>query len=75
MSKKYVRWRNMNLPKVERVELSTSHIVLRAIAVGVLILIAVLCFGTAIREFLNVQPGWQEITVESDEVNCSTDFI
>lgn len=75
MSKKYVRWRNMNLPKVEKVELSTSHIVLRAIAVGVLILIAVLCFGRAISDFVNVQPGWQEITVESDEVNCSTDFI
>lgn len=75
MSKKYVRWRNMNLPKVEKIELSTSNITIRAIAVGVLILIAVISFGVAIREFFNVQPGWQEITVESDTVNCSTDFI
>lgn len=75
MSKKYVRWRNMNLPKVEKIQLSTSNIVLRAIAVGVLILIAVICFGRAISDFVNVQPGWEEITVESDAVNCSTDFI
>ena len=75
MSKKYVRWRNMNLPKVEKVELSTGNIMLRAVAVGILILIALICFGTAIRDFVSVQPGWQEITVESDEVNCSTDFI
>lgn len=75
MSKKYVRWRNMNLPKIEKIELSTKNITLRAIGAGILILIAVLCFGVAIREFFSIQPGWQEIAVESDAVNCSTDFI
>lgn len=75
MSKKYVRWRNMQLPKVEKIELSTSNIVLRAIGAGVLILIALICFGTALSDFFNTQPGWEEITVESDSVNCSTDFI
>lgn len=75
MSKKYVRWRNMHLPKVEKIELSTSNIVLRAIGAGVLLLIALICFGTALSDFFNTQPGWEEITVESDSVNCSTDFI
>lgn len=75
MSKKYVRWRNMNLPKVEKIQLSNKNITLRAVGAGILILIAVISFGVAISDFLNVQPGWQEITVESDNVNCSTDFI
>lgn len=75
MSKKYVRWRNMQLPKVEKIELSTSNIVLRAIGAGVLILVALICFGVALSDFFNTQPSWEEITVESDSVNCSTDFI
>lgn len=74
MSKKFVRWRNMNLPKVEKIELSRGNIILRVIAIGILIVIAAVCLGSALSEFFNTQPGWENIMAESDTVNCSADF-
>ena len=74
MSKKEVRWRNMNLPKNETINLSGKNIGLRAFAVGVLLLIAVIFLGRALSDFLNTEPGWQSVEVESDTVNVSTEF-
>ena len=74
MSKKEVRWRRMHLPKIETIKLSEKNIGLRAFAVGVLLLIAALALGSALTDFLNTDPGWQTVEVESDAVNVSTEF-
>ena len=66
MSKKDVRWRSMNLPKIETINLSEKNIGLRAFAVGVLLLIAVIFLGRALSDFLNTDPGWQTVEVESE---------
>ena len=64
----------MNLPKNETINLSGKNIGLRAFAVGVLLLIAVIFLGRALSDFLNTEPGWQSVEVESDTVNVSTEF-
>ncbi len=74
MSKKHVRWRRMNLPKIENIKISEKHIGIRALGVGVLILVAAIFLGSALTDFLNTDPGWQSVEVDSDAVNVSTEF-
>lgn len=62
------------IPPVKRVELSEDNIKFRWIAICVLLAIAAVSIGYGFYSALSVEPGWQEVTVLSDQVNCSGDF-
>lgn len=47
-------------------ELSSGHIVLRALLLGLFLLIAVVSFTYGISALFHVDPGWQEIQVSSN---------
>lgn len=64
-----------NLKPVTRLELSESNIKLRWIAVTVLLAIAVVAIGYGFSLALNTEPGWQEVDVESSEINYGKDFV
>ena len=59
---------------VTKLELSEKNIKFRWIAIVVLLAIAAVSIGYGFYSALSVEPGWQEVTVLSDEVNCSGDF-
>lgn len=62
------------IPPVKRLELSESNIKFRWIAIAVLLAIAAVSIGYGFHSALSTEPGWQEVTVLSDEVNCSGSF-
>jgi len=62
------------IPPVKRVELSEANIRFRWIAICVLLAIAAVSIGYGFHAALSTEPGWQEVTVLSDQVNCSGDF-
>lgn len=59
---------------VTKLELSEHNIKLRWIAIGVLLAIAAGAIGYGFTLALRTEPGWQEVTVSSDKINCSQDF-
>jgi len=71
---KHARDRRPYLKPVTKLELSESNIKLRWIAIAVLLAIAAVSIGYGFYAALSTEPGWQEVTVLSDEVNCSGDF-
>lgn len=60
---------------VEKIELSEKHIPLRIILVVVCIAIAGVALAAAINGLMDTHPGWQQVEVDSDTVNCSQDFV
>lgn len=60
---------------VTRLELSEKNIQFRWIAIVVLLAIAVVSIGYGFSLALSTEPGWQEVTVHPEEVNCSADFV
>lgn len=60
---------------VTRLELSEKNIKFRWIAIVVLLAIGVVSIGYGISAALTTEPGWQEITALSDDVNCGDDFV
>lgn len=60
---------------MERLELSTEHIALRALLTGVFLVIAVAAFAYGIGSLFTRDPGWQVIEANtSAAANCSGDF-
>lgn len=59
---------------VTKLELSEKNIRFRWIAIAVLLAIAVVSIGYGFYSALSIEPGWQEVTVHSEQVNCSGDF-
>lgn len=60
---------------MERLELSTEHIALRALLTGVFLVIAVAAFAHGIGSLFTRDPGWQVIEANtSAAANCSRDF-
>lgn len=59
---------------VTRIELSGEHTTLRLILLIVLLVIAAVAIMIGLSSALEVEPGWQEVEVHSDKVNCSTEF-
>lgn len=47
---------------------------LRIILLSVFLSIGIVAIGAGISDFLNVDPGWQEVEVVAEGVNCSKDF-
>ena len=61
-------------PVFREIFLSDENRRLRIILLCVFLGIGVVAIGTGISEFLNVDPGWQEVEVVAEGVNCSNDF-
>ena len=59
---------------VQRVELSESNVKARMILIVVLLSIAVVAIVTGLMSALRTEPGWNKITVESNQLNCGQDF-
>lgn len=71
---KNARDRRPYIKPVKRVELSETNIKFRWIAIVVLLAIAAVSIGYGFYSALSTEPGWQEVTSLSNEVNCSGDF-
>lgn len=71
---KHARDRRPYIKPVTKLELSEKNIRLRWIAIVVLLAIAAAAIGYGFSLALQTEPGWQEVTVLSDEVNCSGDY-
>ena len=71
---KHARDRRPHLRPVTRIELSEENIRIRWILIAVFLSIAVVSIGMGLYGFLNTQPGWNEVTVTSDQPNCGTEF-
>lgn len=71
---KNARDRRPYIKPVTKLELSEANIKLRWIAIAVLLAVAAVSIGYGFYTALSTEPGWQEVTVLSDEVNCSRDF-
>ncbi len=65
-----------HLPPVERVELSSKHLVLRIAAAALLLLIGAGALAYAFGNFMSGEDGWREIEVSaSNELTCGSDFV
>lgn len=62
------------IPPVKRLELSESNIKLRWIAICLLLAVAAVSIGYGFHAALSTEPGWQEVTVFPDQVNCTNSF-
>ncbi len=71
---KNARDRRPYIKPVERVELSEANITFRWIAIAILLAIAAVSIGYGFHAVLSTDPGWQEVTSLSNEVNCGKDF-
>lgn len=60
---------------VTRLELSEKNIKLRWIAIAVLLAIAAVSIGYGFSQVLSTEPGWQQVSSISSEVNCGSDFV
>ena len=59
---------------ITRVELDQANVKLRWILAAVFFVIAVVAFGAGINEALKTEPGWQSVTVASDQPNSGTEI-
>ncbi len=62
------------IPPVKRIELSQDHVRGRLVTIAVLLAIAAVAIGYGFYTALNVQPGWNMVTVSSSKPNCGQDF-
>lgn len=65
---------NNDRPVFREIFLSDENRKLRIILLCVFLGIGVVAIATGISDFLNVDPGWQEVEVIAEGVNCSEDF-
>lgn len=72
---KHARDRRPYIRPVTKLELSEKNIKFRWIAICVLLAVAAVSIGYGLFLALRKEPGWQKITVLSEEVNCSNDFV
>ncbi len=59
---------------VTRLELDQSNVKLRWIAIAALLAVAVAAIGYGFSLALSTEPGWQEVTSISQQVNCGSEF-
>ncbi len=65
---------NRERPVFREIFISDENRKLRIILLCVFLGIAVVAIGAGITDFLNVDPGWQEVEALADGVNCAQDF-
>lgn len=73
--KKHARDNRPHIRPVTRIELSEKNIKLRWILIVVFLSIAVVSVTMGLVSALNTEPGWQEVTVSTTNINCSQDFV
>ena len=67
--------REPHLPRVEKIELSDSHVKGRLAAAVLLLVVGVALIAFSFMKFITVDAGWQEIEVDaSGEFHCGGDF-
>lgn len=71
---RYARRREPNVRRKQRIELGEINVPLRAVLLGVAILVAALAFGSAINQLLSIKTGWQEIEVASPQTVAHQSF-
>ena len=71
---KHARDNRPYIKPVTKIELSGDKSTLRLILIVVLLAIACVCIFIAVGSALEVEPGWQKATVDSEKVNCSLEF-
>ncbi len=59
---------------VTKIQLSQTNVKLRLILIAVFLAIAVIAIGYGFYTALNVQPGWNMVTVSSQKPNCGSEF-
>lgn len=69
------RGKQPNIRPVTRIELPEGNIRLRMILIVLLLSIAVVAMVFGLVSALKTEPGWQTVSVTSDELNCSQDFV
>ncbi len=68
------RDRRPYLRPVTRIELNTSNEKARWITAGVLLLIGLAALAFGFSQALSVQPGWEEVSANTQEASCAPDF-
>lgn len=68
--RKYGRDNRPHLKPVTRIELSEKNIKLRTVLIVVFLSIGAVALMTGLFQLINVEPGWQEIEVTSDQPHC-----
>ena len=65
-----------HLPPVEKIELSSKHLVPRIVAAALLLLIGAGALAYAFGAFMSGESGWREIEVSTpNELTCGSDFV
>ena len=63
------------IPPVTKIELSEGNLKRRMILLIVLLVIAGVSIAMGVHYALSREPGWQEVTSASSELNCGEDFV
>lgn len=71
---RYARRREPNVRRKQRIELENINVPLRAVLVGIAILIAALAFGSVVNQWLTVKTGWQEIEAANPKTTAHQSF-
>ena len=72
--RKHDRGSKPHLRPVTRIELSEQNIKTRTILLVVFLSIGIVALVIGLFQFVNVEPGWHEIQVNSDQPNCGSEF-
>lgn len=67
--------RRPGMSRIQNFQLSEKHIKLRWILVAILLGIAIVSFGVGFSSALNTEPGWQQVEVNTSDLNCGQDFV
>ena len=73
MSKNNKNWKPGYRP-VQKIEVSTKNVPLRAFLLGLCVLIAVIALGAGFGELFSTKPGWQEMDAEVEGPSYAGDF-
>lgn len=66
---------NKELDPKPVIEVEEKHFKLRVVLLAVCIAVAIFSLGYWLFNLLNTEPGWREITVQSQKLHCGEDFI
>lgn len=66
--------REPHLPRVQKIELSDSHVKARLTAAVLLLAAGVALIAFSLMNLLSAEAGWQEIEADAAEIHCGGDF-
>lgn len=59
---------------VSRIELPQINVKMRMVLLVLFLTIAAVAFAIGVKDLVTTEPGWQEVTVSSKNLNCSDSF-